>query len=88
MRLPKEKQYIRYFVDNVDDEELLAYVCDAIFDINELYGLSEEEINKKYNFKNSASDSVFRKALFRMLIDIDKKDEKIVYKNYYENYFN
>ena len=88
MKLPKEKQDIRYFVDNVDEIELPAYVCEAIFDINELYDLSEDEIYEKYKFSCNSSESVDRKALFKMLIDIDKSDKKDVRKKYYENYFN
>lgn len=68
--------------------ELPAYVCQAIFDLSKLSNISEEEIYKKYKFTNNCdSEKTERKALYKMLVDIEKLDSSIPYNNYYLNYF-
>lgn len=86
--MKKKENYIKYFTDNVDVFELPAYVCQAMFNLMKLTNMSEEEIYKKYKFTNNC-DSVKtdRKALYKMLVDIEKIDPSIPYNNYYLNYF-
>lgn len=53
-----------------------------------LANISEEEIYKKYEFTNNCnSEKIDRKALYKMLVDIEKIDPSIPYNNYYLNYF-
>ena len=86
--MKKQKNYIKYFTESVDELELSAYVCQAIFDLNKLSNMSEEEIYKKYKFTNNCdSEKNERKALYKMLVDIEKLDTSIPYNNYYLNYF-
>lgn len=86
--MKKQKNYIKYFTESVDELELSAYVCQAIFDLNKLSNMSEEEIYKKYKFTNNCdSEKTERKALYKMLVDIEKLDSSIPYNNYYLNYF-
>ncbi len=86
--MKKQKNYIKYFTESVDELELSAYVCQAIFDLNKLSNMSEEEIYKKYKFTNNCdSEKNERKALYKMLVDIEKLDSSIPYNNYYLNYF-
>jgi len=86
--MKKQKNYIKYFTDNVDDFELPAYVCQAMFNLMELANMSEEEIYDKYEFTNNCdSEKTDRKALYKMLVDIEKIDPSILYNNYYLNYF-
>ena len=69
--MKSKENYIKYFTDNVDEFELPAYICQAIFNLNKLANMSEEE----------------RKALYKMLVDIEKLDPSIPYNKYYLNYF-
>ena len=86
--MKNKENYIKYFTDNVDEFELPAYVCQAIFDLSKLSNISEEEIYKKYKFTNNCdSEKTERKALYKMLVDIEKLDSSIPYNNYYLNYF-
>lgn len=86
--MKNKENYIKYFTDNVDVFELLAYVCQAIFNLMKLANMSEEEIYKKYEFTNNSScEKTDRKALYKMLVDIEKIDPSIPYNNYYLNYF-
>lgn len=86
--MKKKDNYIKYFTDNVDEIELPAYVCQAMFNLMKLTNMSEEEIYKKYNFTNNCdSKKIDRKALYKMLVDIEKIDPSIPYNNYYLNYF-
>ena len=86
--MKKQENYIKYFTNSVDELELPAYVCQAIFDLNKLSNMSEEEIYKKYKFTNNCdSEKNERKALYKMLVDIEKLDSSIPYNNYYLNYF-
>ena len=86
--MKKKENYIKYFTDNVDEIELPAYVCQAMFNLMKLANMSEEEIYKKYEFtNNSSSEKTDRKALYKMLVDIEKIDPSIPYNNYYLNYF-
>ena len=86
--MKNKENYIKYFTDNVDEVELMAYVCQAMFDLNKLANMSEEEIYKKYKFTiNCDSEKTERKALYKMLVDIEKLDPSIPYNNYYLNYF-
>ncbi len=86
--MKKQKNYIKYFTESVDELELPAYVCQAIFDLSKLSNISEEEIYKKYKFTNNCdSEKTERKALYKMLVDIEKLDSSIPYNNYYLNYF-
>lgn len=86
--MKNKENYIKYFTDNVDEFELMAYVCQAMFDLNKLANMSEEEIYKKYKFTNNCdSEKTDRKALYKMLVDIEKIDPSIPYNNYYLNYF-
>lgn len=86
--MKKEENYIKYFTDNVDEIELPAYICRAIFNLMKLANISEEEIYKKYEFTNNCnSEKIDRKALYKMLVDIEKADPSIPYNNYYLNYF-
>ena len=86
--MKKQKNYIKYFTDSVDELELPAYVCQAIFDLSKLSNMSEEENYKKYKFNNNCdSEKAERKALYKMLVDIEKLDSSIPYNNYYLNYF-
>ncbi len=84
----KKESYIKYFTDNVDVFELPAYTCQAIFNLMKLTNMSEEEIYEKYKFTNNCdSEKTNRKALYKMLVDIEKIDPSIPYNNYYLNYF-
>ena len=86
--MKKKENYIKYFTDNVDEIELPAYVCQAMFNLMKLANMSEEEIYKKYKFTNNCdSEKNDRKALYKMLVDIEKIDPSIPYNNYYLNYF-
>ena len=86
--MKKKENYIKYFTDNVDEIELPAYVCQAMFNLMKLANMSEEEIYKKYEFTNNCdSEKTDRKALYKMLVDIEKIDPSIPYNNYYLNYF-
>lgn len=86
--MKKQKNYIKYFTNSVDELELPTYVCQAIFDLSKLSNISEEEIYKKYKFTNNCdSEKTERKALYKMLVDIEKLDSSIPYNNYYLNYF-
>lgn len=86
--MKKKENYIKYFTDNVDEIELPAYICRAIFNLMKLANISEEEIYKKYEFTNNCnSEKIDRKALYKMLVDIEKADPSIPYNNYYLNYF-
>ena len=86
--MKKKENYIKYFTDNVDVFELPAYVCQAMFNLMKLANMSEEEIYKKYEFTNNYdSEKTDRKALYKMLVDIEKIDPSIPYNNYYLNYF-
>lgn len=86
--MKNKENYIKYFTDNVDEFELMAYICQAMFDLNKLTNMSEEEIYKKYKFTNNCdSEKTDRKALYKMLVDIKKLDPNIPYNNYYLNYF-
>lgn len=50
--------------------------------------MSEEEIYERYEFTNNCdSEKTNRKALYKMLVDIEKIDPNIPYNNYYLNYF-
>ena len=50
--------------------------------------LPDEEIYEKYEFTNNCdSEKTNRKALYKMLVDIEKIDSSIPYNNYYLNYF-
>jgi len=51
--MKSKENYIKYFTDNVDEFELPAYICQAIFNLNKLANMSEEEIYKKYKFTNN-----------------------------------
>ena len=76
----KKENYIKYFTDNVDEIELPAYVCQAMFNLMKLANMSEEEIYKKYKFTNNCgSEKTDRKALYKMLVDIEKIDPSIPY---------
>lgn len=86
--MKNKENYIKYFTDNVDEVELMAYVCQAMFNLMKLANMSEKEIYKKYEFtNNSSSGKNDRKALYKMLVDIEKTDPSIPYNNYYLNYF-
>lgn len=86
--MKKKDNYIKYFTDNVDEIELPAYVCQAMFNLMKLANMSEEEIYKKYEFTNNPdSEKTDRKALYKMLVDIEKIDPSIPYNNYYLKYF-
>ena len=86
--MKKKENYIKYFTDNVDEIELPAYVCQAMFNLMKLANMSEEEIYKKYELTNNCnSEKTDRKALYKMLVDIEKIDPSIPYNNYYLNYF-
>ena len=86
--MKKQENYIKYFTNSVDELELPAYVCQAIFDLSKLSNISEEEIYKKYKFTNNCdSEKTERKALYKMLVDIEKLHSSIPYNNYYLNYF-
>ena len=86
--MKKKENYIKYFTDNVDEFELSAYVCQAMFNLMKLANMSEEEIYKKYELTNNCnSEKTDRKALYKMLVDIEKIDPSIPYNNYYLNYF-
>ena len=86
--MKKKENYIKYFTDNVDEIELPAYVCQAMFNLMKLASMSEEEIYEKYEFtNNSSNEKTDRKALYKMLVDIEKIDPSIPYNNYYLNYF-
>lgn len=86
--MKNKENYIKYFTDNVDEIELMAYVCQAMFVLNKLANMSEEEIYKKYKFTNNCdSEKTERNALYKMLVDIEKLDPSIPYNNYYLNYF-
>ena len=86
--MKKQENYIKYFTNSVNELELPAYVCQAIFDLSKLSNISEEEIYKKYKFTNNCdSEKTERKALYKMLVDIEKLDSSIPYNNYYLNYF-
>ena len=62
--MKKKENYIKYFTNNVDEIELPAYVCRAMFNLMKLANISEEEIYKKYEFtNNSNSEKIDRKAL-------------------------
>lgn len=84
----EKENYIKYFTENVDEIELPAYVCQVMFNLMKLANMSEEEIYKKYEFtNNSSNEKTDRKALYKMLVDIEKIDSNIPYNNYYLNYF-
>lgn len=86
--MKKKENYIKYFTDNVDEIELPVYVCQAMFNLMKLANTSEEEIYKKYELTNNCdSEKTDRKALYKMLVDIEKIDPSIPYNNYYLNYF-
>ena len=86
--MKKKENYIKYFTVNVDEIELPAYVCQAMFNLMKLANMSEEEIYKKYEFTNNCySEKTNRKVLYKMLVDIEKIDPSIPYNNYYLNYF-
>ena len=86
--MKKKENYFKYFTDNVDEFELPANVCQAMFDLMKLANMSEEEIYKKYEFTIKCdSEKTDRKALYKMLVDIEKIDPSIPYNNYYLNYF-
>ena len=51
--MKSKENYIKYFTDNVDEIELPAYVCQAMFNLMKLANMSEEEIYKKYKFTNN-----------------------------------
>lgn len=62
--MKKKENYIKYFTNNVDEIELPAYVCRAMFNLMKLANISEEEIYKKYEFTNNCnSEKIDRKAL-------------------------
>ena len=84
----KKENYIKYFTDNVDEIELPAYVCQTMFNLMKLANMSEEEIYEKYEFtNNSSNEKTDRKALYKMLVDIEKINPSIPHNNYYLNYF-
>lgn len=86
--MKKKENYIKYFTDNVDEIELPAYVCQAMFNLMKLANMSKEKIYEKYEFTNNCdSEKTNRKALYKMLVDIEKIDPSIPYNNYYLNYF-
>ena len=86
--MKKKENYIKYFTDNDDKFELPAYVCQAMFNLMKLANISEEEIYKKYEFTNNCnSEKIDRKALYKMLVNIEKIEPSIPYNNYYLNYF-
>lgn len=59
-----------------------------MFNLMKLTNISEEEIYEKYEFTNNCnSEKIDRKALYKMLVDIEKLDPSIPYNNYYLNYF-
>ena len=64
MRLPKEKQYIRYFVDNVDDEELL-----------ELVEMEVQELLSQYDFEEDTP--IIRGSALGALNGVEKASEKL-----------
>lgn len=69
----KKKNYIKYFTDNVDVFELLAYARQSMFNLMNLTNMSEEEIYEKYEFTNNCdSEKTNRKAIYKMLADIEK----------------
>ena len=83
----KRKNYINYFCNNVDEEELPAYVNEAIFDFIELFDMNETEIYKEYGFNECSNDYVLRKVLKKMLKKLSEINDDMVYKNYHQNYF-
>ena len=86
--MKNKENYIKYFTDNVDDIELPAYVCQAMFNLMKLANMNKEEIYEKYEFTNNCdNEKTDRKALYKMLVDIEKLDPSIPYNNYYLNYF-
>ena len=86
--MKKKENYIKYFTDNVDEIELPAYVCQAMFNLMKLANMSKEKIYEKYEFTNNCdSEKTNRKALYKMLVDIEKIDPSIPYNNYYLKYF-
>ena len=40
--MKKKENYIKYFIDNVDEIELPAYICQAMFNLMKLANMSEE----------------------------------------------
>ena len=59
-----------------------------MFNLIKLANMSEEGIYKKYEFTNNCdSEKTDRKALYKMLVDIEKIDPSIPDNNYYLNYF-
>ena len=59
-----------------------------MFNLMKLTNMSEEKVYKKYEFTNNCnSEKIDRKALYKMLVDIEKIDPSIPYNNYYLNYF-
>lgn len=86
--MKKKENYIKYFTDNVDVFELPAYACQAMFNLMKLTNMSKKEIYEKYEFTNNCdSEKTNRKALYKMLVDIEKIVPSIPYNNYYLNYF-
>lgn len=84
----KKENFIKFFTDNVDLFELLAYALQSIFNLMNLTNMSEEEIYEKYEFTNNYdSEKTNRKAIYKMLADIEKIEPSIPYYNYYLNYF-
>lgn len=70
---------------NLNYQFMYAKLC---FSLMKLANMSEEEIYKKYIFaNNNDSEKTNRKALYKMLVDIEKIDSSIPYNNYYLNYF-
>lgn len=86
--MKKKENYIKYFTDNVDVFELPAYACQAMLNLMKLTNMSKKEIYEKYEFTNKCdSEKTNRKALYKMLVDIEKIVPSIPYNNYYLNYF-
>lgn len=70
--MKKKENYIKYFADNVDEIELLAYICQSMFNLMKLFNMNEEKIYKKYEYTNNCDN-----------LKTDKKTlhNPIVYKN-------
>lgn len=85
--MKKKENYIKYFTNNVDEIELPAYVCRAMFNLMKLANISEEEIYKKYDSLIIVIVKKLIERLYKMLVDIEKIDPSIPYNNYYLNYF-
>lgn len=70
--MKKKENYIKYFTDNVDEIELPAYVCQAMFNLMKLENMSEEEIYKKYEFTNNCD---FEEQNLNLI-----KNDKLIFK--------